>query len=380
MKRHDDKFIDIYNLIQIPWERRRIILYLFLASIITTALVSLMLTHTYRAATSIMPESGKSSILFTLSDAPGIGGMPFGNNDEDTKKIIAVLKSRTLRERLIIKLDLLKILLNRKSDDKHAMDIAVSKLRNMMYIDSNKNTGLITIAAEHEKPELARDIANSSVEILQRILNEQYLAVNNSKRDFLEDQIKEISVRLNNHQRMLAEFQKKSRMLEPKERAKIAMDLYANLISEKTALEVRMQSIRGVVSSDYPLLRSMKNQIGILNDKIQKIEGKGGINALLSMESAPDKIIEYTDLSRNVEISKSIYESLLKLYEKTKLEDTHNSLFVQVIDPAVIPYTNERPNKKLMVAVAGFTSLFFGVLLAFFLEWLNDFKKYIREK
>lgn len=44
--------------------------------------------------------------------------------------------------------------------------------------------------------------------------------------------------------------------------------------------------------------------------------------------------------------------------------------FEVVVEPT-IPVKPSKPKKKLIIAVAGFTSLFFGIFLAFFMEWLE---------
>lgn len=48
--------------------------------------------------------------------------------------------------------------------------------------------------------------------------------------------------------------------------------------------------------------------------------------------------------------------------------------FEVVVEPN-IPVRPSKPRKKLIVAVAGFTSIFFGIFLAFFMEWVEKNKR-----
>ncbi len=50
-------------------------------------------------------------------------------------------------------------------------------------------------------------------------------------------------------------------------------------------------------------------------------------------------------------------------------------MYVEVIDPAIIPEGAIKPKKKRMVSVAGVSSLILGGLFLLFLEWLKNMIK-----
>ena len=82
-------------------------------------------------------------------------------------------------------------------------------------------------------------------------------------------------------------------------------------------------------------------------------------------------LIEYNELLRKVKNSQTLYETLSELYGNAKFEEIKESLYVEVIDQAVKPEFPIKPKKKIMVGLAGVTSIIFGIFLAFFIERLK---------
>ena len=160
-------------------------------------------------------------------------------------------------------------------------------------------------------------------------------------------------------------------MIEPLEQAKGTMTLYSALMTQKITLEMQMQGLESAMSADNPRLVAAKSQVAALNRKIKSLEGSNSEGALLSMGDAPGKMIEYTDIMEGLKTSQGVYETLIKLYEKSKLDEAKSDLYVEVIDQAIPPDKKIKPMRTLMAAVAGMTSLFLSVFIVFFLEWFE---------
>jgi len=73
-------------------------------------------------------------------------------------------------------------------------------------------------------------------------------------------------------------------------------------------------------------------------------------------------------------------KKLSKNYEKALFKNSYdlknNNLFIlNVIEKPLSLDEPVKPKRKLIIAVSGISSLFIGVFLAFFLEWLNSVKR-----
>ena len=128
-------------------------------------------------------------------------------------------------------------------------------------------------------------------------------------------------------------------------------------------------------SPDNPQIKAIEEQLSALNSQIKQIEEKTNIGALPSLSNAPEKMVQYANLMRDLKVSEAVYETLVKMYEQAKLQEAKENIYVEVIDYPSLPDKPVKPKKKLMVAVAGVSSLFLGIFLAFFIEWLENIRR-----
>ncbi len=371
---YDEDEIDLYELWLTIKKRKKVIIGLFLFSVIATAIISFIMTPIYRTTASVLPVSSKQSPLGSLAGLAAMAGVSVGG-DESSQKVMAVLNSRTIKENVIKDLNLIPKILDELPEDRNPLLVTIEKMeKKIVSISDDKKTGVINISIDFKDPELAKRIAEQYVKELQDILAEKSLTVSKMNRIFLEKQLEEEEKKLKKYQQEMAEFQKENKIIEPTKQLEGTMELYTNLIAQKIALEVQLKKIETALSPDNPKIAILKNQIKEIEEQLRRIEQKAD-GALPSISNVPEKIVKYTDLLRKLKASEAIYETLLKMYEQAKLDEAKENLYVEVIDYPILPDKPVKPKKALMVAVAGVTSIFLGIFLAFFLEWLENIKK-----
>jgi len=346
-------------------KRWRLVLIIFFIGIITAAVIYFTMTPVYQAKTSILPISTESSMLsiVTLPNMPITGG-----GESNAQKIMAVLNSITIKRNVIHSLNLLDVLFEEKPMKRDPVNIAVEKVGDMMGVSSDIRTGVITVSVRYKDPEIAKEIANQYIKELKLILRGKSLTVAKMNRIFIEERLKVEEEKLKMYQEQMADFQKETKIIEPSIQVKEAMELHANLIAQRIALEVELKKIEPALSEENPRVTALKSQLAALNNQIEKIEEETYKGALPSLKNVPDKLIEYSELLRMVENSTAIYERLSEMYEKAKLEEIQEGLYVEVIDPALIPDLPIKPNKRVIFGVAGLTSIIFGIIFAVILE------------
>ncbi len=377
---YEEDEIDLYELWQTIKKRKKIIIGLFLFATIATGIISFIMTPIYRSETSVIPVSSSASPLGELAGLAAMAGVSVGGGG-DSAKIMAVLKSREIKEKVINRLSLIPVLLEDDiPEDRIPMNVALEVFEDMVSISEDKKTGVITVSVDYKDPQLAQKIANVYIDELQKIMNEKNLTVAKFNRVFLEKQLKEQEEKLKELQNKLAQFQKKTKIISPDNQLAGVMELYSNLISQKMALLVKLKSMESAFSSDNPQIKALKEQIKAIDKQIKSIEEKTNIGALPSLSQAPEKIVEYTNIMRDLKVAQAVYENLVKMYEQAKLQEAKENIYVEVIDPPSLPDKPVKPKKKLMVVVAGVSSLFLGIFLAFFLEWLENVKRRNQEE
>ncbi len=366
--------IDLYELWEILLKRKKLIFSFFTIGLVLATVVSFLMKPVYRSEASVIPVSSQPTSGIAELAGQFLGIQIKGENT--SSKIMAVLKSRTLRERVVKKLNLVEILAKEVPKGRDPLSVAVSSLEEIITVSSDRKTGLITIGVEYTDKELAKLIATAVLEELKQILKEKALTVAKANRLFLESQLKETEEDLRKALEEFALFQKKEKILVPQEQIKGALELYTELLSRRISLQMELRKLENVLSPDSPRLTYLKNQIKEVEKQLASIErSTGGFSPIPSLEATPEKMARHTEIFLKVKGLQAKYETLLKLYEQAKLEEQRDFIHVEIIDPPSDPDIPVKPKKKLIIAVAGISSLFGGVFLALFTEWLSEARR-----
>jgi len=366
--------IDLYELWLKLKKRWKIVLGTFLTLTIFAGILGFIMPPIYRAETTIIPVSSTpASDLSQL--ASQFLGLPTGGEDISSK-ILAILKSRTIRDRVIEDLNLIPVLVEEKPKERDPKIVANELLEDMVSISKDRKTGTISIKVEYKDPKTAKKIAEAYINELQKILEEKALTVAKVNRIFLERQLINTERELKQALDKLVNFQKNAGVIVPREQVKGAFELYSELLSRKIALQVELRKLESVLSPSSPRILALKEQLRAIEKQLSGFENsESSLSALPSMKVAPELMAKYTQIYIKVKGLQAKYETLLKMYEKAKLEEQKENIYVEVIDPPYVSDIPVKPKKKLMVAVAGVSGIFLGIFLALFVEWISEVKK-----
>lgn len=373
----DEDEIDLYELWQTIWKRRRFIA-IFCTAVVTISIVaSLLMTKIYRSEATLIPISSSSSGLSAYAGLAAMAGMSLPSSGDDSTKIQAVLKSRTLKEAVISELDLINILNEGKEipEDRDPLQYTLGIFDKGIYnVGEDKKTSLITITIDYKDPKLAQKIGYSVISNLQEILNSKALTVAKFNRIFLEEQVADQQKKLDTIQQQLAKYQKSTKIISPDVQLKGLMDLYSSLVSKKIETQVKLKSMEANFDSSNPQVKFLRDQLDAVKAQIKELEEKTNVLALPSIDELPESMVEYGQILQQLTIVKAVYENIVKAYEQAKIEEAKGNLYVQVIDEPNLPDIKFKPKRKLIVVVAAVTSLILAVFIVFFLEFIQNVK------
>ena len=213
---YEEDEIDLYEVyFKLKKRKKLVISVIFLVTIIAI-IVSLLLPKVYKTTATLMPLGGEktggiSSLLSNLS-------IPIPTSTSGIT-VEAVLNSRTLKERLIKRMNLLPILFKDswdnvtktwKVEDKKDIPTilqGVNALKSVISTSTDKKTGVITLTVQFAKdPVMAYKIANEVLKITGDILNEKSFTLAKKYREYIEVQLKKAKKRILYMEKIYTDF------------------------------------------------------------------------------------------------------------------------------------------------------------------------------
>ena len=137
------------------------------------------------------------------------------------------------------------------------------------------------------------------------------------------------------------------------------------------------KSISSTTTTINPIYQSLYQRMVTLETEIighrARMEAYSGIIATYEerLKGLPEKELELIRRQRVATISNEIYSMLMTRHKEIQISEAMQISNVIIIDKAVVPEEPVKPNKKMVVIVAGFLALFIGMALAFILEYLD---------
>ena len=387
--------INLLDYWRIIWKRRKVVIYVFLISVVSTAIISLIMTPIYQAKATLMPvESSQgrfSAALGALQNIPFIGGAVGGALGKTaTDKLVNILNSRTVAEDVVKKLDLVKIIFKKqwdrekgawKTDKPPTLQDTLQVLQKELVKVADDRKGLISISVEYEDPKLAAEIANEYTVVLQKFLNENTISLAKRNRIFLEKQLAVTKADLQTSEEELRSYQTNKKIMALDAQSEGAVKALAELKAQIISREVQLGAMREYATKENPDVKRVEDELREFRVQLKRLEtgsknpgSDESIGAIITLKDAPTVGLGYARLKRDVLIQQKVFELLTQQYELAKIEEAKDDITFQVIDQAVTPEKKIKPKRALTVLLAGVVSLFLGVFLVFFLEYIENQK------
>ncbi len=354
----------VVDIISIIYDNKKIILLNILAISIITAIFSLVLPKTYTARSVLMPPlpaSEKSiSTLFSDSDL-SFGGL-VSETEEESMRLIAILKSRTALESIIKKFDLINYFNSKNIEE------ALESLKNYTSIDiTDEGTISIEVYVEtgwfhFEVDELyarnlSADIVNQYVAELDGINKILQLEQAAHQRKFLGERFSKNLNDLMLAENNLKDYKKKHGIISIEDQKKTAIESASAIKNQIMVNEVKIEVVSSKLQSDHPDAISLQDELNGLKKKLSEIQfgskfrGDKENNSFLVLSDIPEMETKIRSLNREVEVFNTLFIYLTQQYEDAKIQEAKNTPTVQLLDRANVPINKSAPKRFLMVIV-----------------------------
>ena len=317
-------------------------------------------------------SSGLSSMLASsgLSSLAGMAGVSSGSSYGELSVYIA--KSNTVLDALIDKFALTaryKIKKSPKSDTRKA-------LLEKYSASYDEKTGILTISFENRDPDMARDLVNYAVSLVDQRFTLIGGNRNITKKEQLEQKLSDVQTEMSHLEDETQAFQRKHGMLTVESAATEQVSTMAQVRSELIMKDMEIKTYGDMSKVQDPALMRLKAERDNLAKLLDQLEKGSERNEkiLPSQRELPALAIEFGHLQRNLEVQEKVFELLTQQYELTKLQISGSDPIIQVLEPAEAPDKKSGPSRGMICVVATLAAFFFSVLAAFVLEAIKNIK------
>jgi capsule polysaccharide export protein KpsE/RkpR len=303
--------------------------------------------------------------------------------------VVALLKSRTLADRMVDRFELMTRYKAKLRQD------ARKGLETRTRIASGKD-GLISIEVDDTSPEVAAQMAGAYIQELYKLMASLAVTEAQQRRVFFERQLKDAKDNMTK-----AEIALRSGGIEAdvfKSSPQAAVTAVAQVQAQIAAQEVKLGAMRGYLTEAAPEFKQGITELQALRAQLAKLEsnqrektssasasvglstgaagaGSGaGAAAAASTPPVPagDALSDYVSRFRDFKYFETLFELFAKQYEIARVDESREGAVIQIVDPAVAPEWKSKPKRGLIAVIAALAAGFALLLYVFVAKALRN--------
>lgn len=312
--------------------------------------------------------------------------------------------------------------------------LLTNRFLDRLKIEPIRNTRLVQIHFDSRSPELSWKVSNTlAKEYIQQNLEARLIATEQAK-EWLTKQLDVLKAKVERTDEALQAFASKHDIISLDEKENITIQrltelnealtvaesdrmakealykqasnrnfdslplilenkLIQDLKEASIQLDAQYMRLSRTFKPDYPEMVRLKNQMdtiqkrinaevemiiaGIKNDYESSLRRESLLRGAFERQKTTamemkEKAIQYNILKREADTNRQLYNALLQRMKEAGVSAGITACNIQVVDKAELPTKPFKPNTALNLLLAMVVGLFFGVGLAFFLEYLDN--------
>ena len=380
------------------WTNRRLIIKNTLIVAFVSLIVSLLLPKWYASKAVVLSSgAGKFNFLSSISPIP-VADFGLSTINEDINNFIAILQSRTVKEYMVNKFNLVE---RYKQRD---IEYAMEAYEEIMELEVTEE-GTLEISIIDKDPKVAKQMVSEALIMLDQINQNIGMEAGRYNREFLEKRLNQNQNDLEKAELALKAFQEKTGIIDLVAQFSSTMQMtaqaynsifeaYTELYAKKIETETQLAVAKTTLSINNPtlmqlekLLNEQKRQLEQLmiklDEKLQyllsnitpsQVDKIPNIEFSVSFNSLPSLGLKNARLIREVELQSRIQEILIPQYEQAKLEETKNIPTLQVIDKPKVAINKTKPKRALIVIGATLMSILVSFTFVYADHHTRDFR------
>ena len=334
-----EESIDLGKLMQILYVRRKTVGKIVGGCTALALIVSFVLPKTYESTTLVQTRRAGKDMggAAAMAAAMGLGG----SSGSDTLNYIELMKSRTVLDPIIDKLEW---------EDEKKKPKAKDFAKKVLKIENTKQTNLITVTATGKTPEEAQMISQGVVDNFLAMQTDKGKQTQSTLVQFLNERIDEAKKDAEDARTKFAEYQQKHKVYSPDEQAKAAvakMNAFDEAISNMAVQQKASQAKLDAVSAKLGDIRSSSQNFNINDNETVMALRKQIVDAQVGLVGLQER---YTEENPNVISAKERIAAL-----QNKLSEEVNTIVASkytTMNPTQAALIGEQANAQVSMAVS----------------------------
>jgi uncharacterized protein involved in exopolysaccharide biosynthesis len=357
------------------YQRRKLLALNFVVVAAITTIIVFLLPKWYQATAVVMPpkkDLGVLGLSSAIANLP-LGGFDLLKGSEEAMTYMAILKSRTVREAVVNKFDLIRVY---EEDDIE---------KTLKAFDDNidlalEREGTITISILDKSPERAAGMANAFAEFLDSVNVELNIQKARNNRVFIEKRFTQNKEDMRRAEEEMRAFQERYGAIALPVQTEAAIKGAASLVAEIMATEVELGVKQKSLTPTHIQVIETKNKLLELNKKLNEMKygsapAPGATNGaaksdhiFIPFTEVPEVGLEFARRYREVEVQKTLYQFLIQQYEQAKIQEAKDVPTIQILDRAVPPIHKTKPKRVLTILLVTLSATLLLVIFIFMVE------------
>ena len=369
----EKKEVDILDLFSALHAARGLIVGGTLLVCVLAGALSFLIPKEYEATAQLLPpKEQKQGFGFSdLLSALPIPTLRLGEKGTPADIFIATLKSMHTRRSMVYTFAL------KERYGVETMTDAVETLAEKTVIDKSEE-GTIVISVLDRDPQMAAQMANHYTVILDSTNKAIGQISARERMGFIQVLRIEGEARLDSVMGNLQEFQSEHNAISIEDQARAVIGAAAAMQTDAMELEIMRQGmIASGLDESHDRVKKLEREIFLRQDAMTFL--RDGLNAdsrgmmrgpqtlemeenlFLPLRDIPKVAQDYAILEKDVLVQKALMQLLLQQEAESLIESRNNTATVQVLDSAIPPEIKARPQRVIIVFVAGVLSLFASI-------------------
>ncbi|HEX7877957.1 MAG TPA: hypothetical protein VF720_01030, partial [Candidatus Eisenbacteria bacterium] len=254
---------------------RRVVIAFAAGVLLVTLVYSLVAKPVFLVRSSLLPkqeETGMMGLSSLVANQFGALAGGISGITSDTDVLMSILESDEIRDRVINRLDLVRVLKIKAKTPARAREMAQERLQRLVRVDLTRRSSIF-LEARAPTAQLAADIAAAYFEELDNLNQEFAFTSARQTRMFIEKRLAETRDTLSVAQTRLEDFQREHGMVSLDEQAKAEVEVVSKLEAELITMEAQLEVQRQYSTGSFSGTRELQFKIAALKNRLAQILG-----------------------------------------------------------------------------------------------------------